>query len=166
VVAGVALAMLGVKALKILPNIPFAPGHKLVVLTPLYVAAALLTQSAMGATLTGAVMGTVAFFLGDGKYGVFEVLKHISPGLVADAAIGLRGARGGRVYWSVVGGLMGASRFLTIFLVTLFIQPPAVAFAMLVPGFTVHTGFGIVAGFVCFHVAREIDRRRSEVVPS
>ena len=31
--------MLGIKALKLLPGIPFAPGHKLVLLTPLYVVA-------------------------------------------------------------------------------------------------------------------------------
>ena len=39
VVAGVATAMLALKILKLLPGIPFAPGHKTVLLIPLYVVA-------------------------------------------------------------------------------------------------------------------------------
>ena len=45
-VAMVALAMLAVKALKVLPSVPFAPGHKLVLLTPLYVVASMRTIGA------------------------------------------------------------------------------------------------------------------------
>ena len=41
VIVGLSLTMLGIKALKVLPSIPFAPGHKLVLLTPLYVVASL-----------------------------------------------------------------------------------------------------------------------------
>src|SRR6185503_14156464 len=79
VIAGVSLTMLGIKALKILPSIPFAPGHKLVLLTPLYIMASLKTRSKFGATLTGLTMGSVAFLLGDGKYGIFEIVKHVVP---------------------------------------------------------------------------------------
>src|SRR5207247_304713 len=61
VIAGVSLTMLGIKALKILPSIPFAPGHKLVLLTPLYIIASLKTRSRLGGTLTGLTMGSVAF---------------------------------------------------------------------------------------------------------
>ena len=73
VIVGISLTMLGIKALKVLPSIPFAPGHKLVLLTPLYVVASLKTRTRIGATLTGLVMGTVAFLLGDGRYGIFEI---------------------------------------------------------------------------------------------
>src|SRR4029079_17662156 len=89
VIAGVSVTMLGIKALKILPSIPFAPGHKLVVLTPLYIVASLLTRSRGGATLNGLVMGTVAFLLGDGRYGIFEILKHVTPGIVCDLLVPL-----------------------------------------------------------------------------
>jgi len=43
-----------------------------------------LTRMRWGATLTGATMGTIAFLMGDGKYGVFEILKHVAPGVVVD----------------------------------------------------------------------------------
>lgn len=156
-IAGIALTMLGIKALKILPSIPFAPGHKLVLLTPLYVVAAMRTKTRFGGTLTGVTMGTVAFLLGDGRYGIFEILKHVAPGLICDLLVPLvtrGGRRPGAFVWSIVGGLMGAGRFATIFVVTLSVQPPAIAYAILLPGFLIHTTFGILSGLVCSPLVR------------
>jgi hypothetical protein len=166
VIAGVALTMLGIKALKVLPSVPFAPGHKLVVLTPLYIVASLLTRSRFGATWTGLVMGTVAFLLGDGRYGIFEILKHVTPGLVCDLTVPLL-VRGGRtpgpIVWSLEGALIGAGRFATIFTITLAVQPPSVAWAILLPGAAVHTTFGALSGYVSYHLVRAIARLRAAV---
>src|SRR5207302_753945 len=89
VISGVALTMLGIKALKILPGVSFAPGWKTVILTPLYIITPLLTRTRFGATATGTVMGVVSFLLGDGKYGPFEICKHVAPGLICDAIVPL-----------------------------------------------------------------------------
>jgi len=151
VIAGIALTMLGIKALKILPSIPFAPGHKLVLLTPLYIVAAILTRARLGAALTGLVMGTVAFLMGDGRYGIFEIAKHVTPGLFCDALVPFM-LRGGRVpgafAWSLAGGVIAAGRFATIFLVTLAVQAPSVAYAILLPGLSVHLAFGVFSGAI------------------
>jgi hypothetical protein len=152
--------MLGIKALKVLPNIPFAPGHKLVVLTPLYVAASLKTRTRFGATLTGLVMGSVAFLLGDGRYGIFEILKHVAPGILCDLLVPLVANKGRAsrrtLAWSIVGGVMGLGRFATIFTVTLAVQAPAVAWAFLVPGLVIHTTFGVLSGFVSAPLIRAL----------
>jgi hypothetical protein len=150
VIAGVTLTMLGVKALKILPSIPFAPGHKLVLLTPLYIVAALKTRSRLGASLTGLVMGTVAFLMGDGRYGPFEIAKHVAPGIICDLLVPVlvRGRRASASACCLLGGAMGVGRFATIFTVTLLVQPPALAWALLVPGLIVHSSFGVLSGLV------------------
>ncbi|MBK8252822.1 MAG: hypothetical protein IPK82_09155 [Polyangiaceae bacterium] len=176
-IAGISATMLGIKALKILPNIPFAPGHKLVLLTPLYVVASLYTKSRFGATWTGFTMGVVAFLLGDGKYGVFEVAKHVVPGLLCDLLVPriakrtllaqsseqtpdnkLNSTKGAWI-WSLVGGFIAAGRFATIFSVTLFVQAPAVAWAFLVPGASVHITFGVLSGYVSHHLVRAVAQR-------
>jgi hypothetical protein len=157
VVAGISLTMLAIKMLKLLPSLPFAPGHKLVLLTPLYIVAALLTRSRFGATLTGLVMGSVAFLMGDGRYGIFEIFKHVAPGVICDALMPwmLRGGRmPGGVAWSLFGGLIAAGRFATIFTVTLAVQPPAVAYAILVPGLSINVFFGVASGYVSYHLAK------------
>jgi hypothetical protein len=157
VIAGISLTMLAIKMLKLLPSLPFAPGHKLVLLTPLYIVAALLTRSRLGATLTGLVMGSVAFLMGDGRYGIFEIFKHVAPGVICDMFMPwmLRGGRlPGGIAWSAFGGLIAAGRFATIFTVTLAVQPPAVAYAILVPGLTVNVFFGVASGYVSYHLVK------------
>jgi hypothetical protein len=169
VIVGLSLTMLGIKALKLLPNIPFAPGHKLVLLSPLYVVAAVKTKTKWGATLTGLVMGTVAFLLGDGRYGIFEILKHVAPGLICDLLVPIavrKGRRPGAFVWSLVGGAMGFGRFATIFTVTLTVQAPSVAFAFLIPGLLIHTTFGVLSGLVSAPlIHRVIDRERPAAPP-
>jgi hypothetical protein len=157
--------MLGIKALKILPSIPCAPGHKLVLLTPLYIVASLLTRSRLGATLTGLTMGTVAFLLGDGKYGIFEIIKHITPGILCDLCVPLLTSGGrmpGGIGWSFFGAFVAAGRFATIFVITLLVQAPAIAYAILIPGLTVHCIFGAASGYVSYHIVRAVDRLRAE----
>lgn len=160
VIAGVSLTMLGIRAVKILPSIPFAPGHKLVLLTPLYVMASLLTKGRWGATFTGLSMGIVSFLLGDGRYGVFEILKHVVPGVLCDLWVPLlvaSGRRPGKLAWALVCGVIAAGRYAAIVAVTLLAQPPAVALAFLVPGLSVHVGFGLAAGLVVPALIRAFD---------
>lgn len=161
VIAGVSLTMLGIKALKVLPSIPFAPGYKTVVLTPLYVVARLRTRARAGATVTGLTMGIVAFLAGDGRYGPFEILKHTAPGVVCDLVVPAM-VRGGRtpgpVAWSLLGGLIGAARYTTIFGVMLLVQPPALAWALLAPGLALHTTFGVLSGWVSWQIVRAMQR--------
>ena len=56
VVSGLALCMTSFKMLKFLPGLPFAPGHKALLLFPLYVLAARLTHSRWGATAAGSMV--------------------------------------------------------------------------------------------------------------
>lgn len=163
VIAGIALTMLGVKALKLLPSIPFAPGHKQVILIPFYVLATMLTRTRFGATLAGLTMGTVAFLLGDGKYGVFEILKHVTPGILCDLFVPLlvgRGRRPGGAIWAAFGGFLAVGRFATVFCITLLVQPPAVAYAILIPGLTAYVVAGVLSGYVTFHLVAAAGRLR------
>ncbi|MGQ0504840.1 MAG: hypothetical protein ACT4TC_05930 [Myxococcaceae bacterium] len=154
VIAGATVSMLGIRALKILPSIPFAPGHKLVLLTPLYIVAALKTRTRLGGSLTGLTMGTVAFLMGDGKYGIFELVKHVAPGVICDLFLPLFGDKLGAVGWSLFGGFIALGRFATLFVVTLLLQAPGVAYALLLPGLTVHVTFGVLSGYVTHHLVR------------
>jgi len=157
VIAGVALTMLGIKILKLLPGLPFAPGHKGVLLIPLYFVAASMTRTRLGATWTGLTMGIVAFLLGDGRYGVFEIAKHVAPGLLVDLLFPLIAARRGAIAWSIVGLIAALGRFATITLIALAVQPPAIVYAVLLPGLAVHGIFGALSGLVTAPLLRALD---------
>jgi len=99
------------------------------------------------------------------RNGIFEILKHITPGIVCDLfvplMIRLYGTRPpGALAWSVLGGLMGLGRFATIFTITLAVQPPAVAWAFLVPGLIIHTSFGVLSGLVSSPLIRALAREK------
>ena len=168
IIAGCALTMLGIKVLKLLPSIPFAPGHKGVLMLPLYIAASRLTTTRLGGTVTGLTMGTVAFLMGDGRYGIFEIVKHVAPGVMCDLFLPLllrSGRRPGALFWSLFGLVLAVARFAMIFVITLALQAPAIAYAFLVPGLTIHSLFGFLSGYVSFHLIRGLDRRH-EAAPS
>src|SRR5215468_8772497 len=82
----IALAMASLKMVKLLPGVPFASGHKVLLLFPLYVLASRLPHSRWGGTAAGSIMGVISFLQGDGRFGVLEILKHVAPGLVIDLA--------------------------------------------------------------------------------
>ncbi len=168
IIAGVALTMLGIKALKLLPGLPFAPGHKGVLLIPLYIAAGFMTKSRAGASLTGLTMGCVAFLLGDGRYGIFEIAKHIAPGVIIDLIVPLLRSRrdsGGIVLWSIFGIVIALGRFATITAIAFTVQAPALVYALLIPGLTVHILFGLLSGIVTRPLVRALMKRQTESSP-
>jgi hypothetical protein len=160
IIAGIALTMLGVKALKFFPGLPFAPGHKGVVLIPLYIVAGALTRSRFGSTLTGLVMGTVAFLMGDGRYGIFEIAKHVAPGLLVDLLLPLMGdlRKRGVVAWSLFGLVVALGRFATVTVIALAVQPPAIVFAFLLPGLAIHATFGVLSGILTVPLLRALNK--------
>jgi len=110
-------------------------------------------------------MGTVAFLLGDGKYGIFEIIKHVVPGVICDLLVPIALKVPNAITWSVLGGVVAAGRFATIFAVTALVQAPAIAYAILIPGLTVHVTFGVASGYVTHHLiraVREIEKQRAD----
>jgi hypothetical protein len=123
IVSGIALFMMSLKLFKVLPGVPFAPGHKTLVLIPLYILAAQLTYSRFGATAAGTVMGIIGQFQGSGQYGVLSVLKHVLPGLATDLLWPLFRRLPRRVWvYSILGILLALCRLATEFFLALVLE--------------------------------------------
>lgn len=162
VISGVAVLMMTVRFMKLLPGIPFAPGHKLILLIPLYVVARRLTASRSAATLTGVTVGVLAFLSGEGRFGVFEVLKHAAPGLVVDLL-----APGGSssvvskriVVYSIIGALAGVASYTATAAIALLLQAPAATLALLAPFGLSQVLCGAASGPITSALVTAIDRR-------
>ena len=159
VVTGIALCMASLKFLKILPGIPFAPGYKLVLLFPLYVLATRLTRSRWGATSVGAIMGVIGFLQGDGRFGLLEVLKHITPGIVIDRCDPLirrlpRWAMG----YCLLGLVAAAARTTTEFAVVLLLGARAEIYIFPAVRLVPNLLAGVASGFVTVVVLRAFER--------
>jgi hypothetical protein len=164
VVTGIALCMASVKVLKLLPGLPFAPGHKALLLFPLYVLASRLTHSRWGATAAGSIMGVIGFLQGDGRFGALEIFKHVAPGLVIDLA----GPLVGRLpAWCLgycfLGLAAAAGRITTELMLVLLLGARAEVYlfpaAVLIPNLLA----GFLSGFVTIFVLRAFAGGDAEV---
>ena len=156
IISGISLTMLGIKVLKLLPGLPFLPGHKGILLIPLYIVAGRMTQTKFGSSTTGFTMGVVAFLLGDGRWGIFEVLKHVAPGLMVDLLMPLLGRTKKIPSLMVFGALVALGRFATTTAIALVMQAPSLVFALLIPSLLVHLSFGIISGIVTAPLLRNL----------
>ena len=159
VVAGIAVLMLSTKLARILPGVPFAPGFKVMLLVPLYILAASLTRLRAPATTAGLIVGVLSFLAGDGRFGVFEILKQVTPGLMVD--LGARWVRGGCVSTAACAGLgflAGAARAATILAVTAFVQGNALLYGFAALQAASRLAFGVVGGLVAAAVLKELAR--------
>jgi hypothetical protein len=159
IVTGIALCMASVKVLKLLPGLPFAPGHKALLLFPLYVLASRLTYSRWGGTAAGSIMGVVGFLQGDGRFGVLEIFKHVAPGLVIDLAGPLvRRLPAWALGYCLLGFAAAAGRVTTELILVLLLGARAEVYlfpaALLIPNLLA----GFLSGFVTMFVLRAFVR--------
>jgi uncharacterized membrane protein YgcG len=164
IISGLSLLMLTAKLLKVLPGIPFAPGYKITFLVPLYILAAELTHTRFGATITGTTVGVISFLFGDGRFGIFEILKHITPGIVVDLAAPLTKhwmRKPSIITFVILGSLCAFTRSTTMLAVVFFVEGNALLYAMV--GFQAASQifFGALSGFVTFYLVKSLGRLKT-----
>lgn len=150
-VLALCLTVMGLKVLQVLPGIPFASGHKNILIVPLFLYVAHATNMRFGAFAAGTAVGIVSFLLGYGKFGVLEIAHFALPGLLADLITPwLRATTpAGRLAQYVVAGtVLGLGRFAANFLAILLAGAPDVAFLLFAPLLVSQVAFGALSGFV------------------
>jgi hypothetical protein len=144
VIIGISLAIMGLKMVQVLPGLPIAPGHKNLLMIPLFLLAASLTHGRFGGLWTGLTVGVVSFMLGFGKFGLLEVAQFAVPGLLADLMLPfVRGRGWGRLLqFMIIGAMLGLARFAANFLVIVLAGAPWVAFVLYTPMLFSQLAFG------------------------
>lgn len=124
IIAGIGAVMMAFKLVKILPGVAVFSGAKAIFFFPLYILASDRTSTRWGGTVAGTVMGIIAFLNGDGRYGLFEVFKHVVPGLVVDLVWPtLRKFPRSIWLYSALGLVLALARTSTEFLMVLALAP-------------------------------------------
>ncbi len=157
IILAVVVAIMSLKLLQILPGLPFAPGHKNVVVIPLLLMASLATRSRFGGFSAGVAVGIVSFLLGYGKFGAFEILQFALPGLLADllAPVLVGGSGLGLlVRLAILGALLGLARFAANFMVLMLAGSPELAWLAFTPMLISQVVFGGLSGLVCVYVVK------------
>lgn len=152
IMIGIAVAIMSTKLVQVLPGIPIAPGHKNVLIVPLLLLAAGLTQMRFGGLWTGLTAGIVSVLSGYGQYGVLEIAHFAVPGLMADVLLPLVRPHSQK-WWhltqfALIGAAMGAGRFAANFLMILLAGAPEIAFVLYLPMLVSQVSFGAISAFV------------------
>ena len=159
IISGIALTMATLKMFKFLPGIPFASGHKALLLFPLYILASRLTYSRWGATAAGAVMGVIGFLQGDGRFGILEILKHLAPGLIIDLAQPwISRLPGWALGYCLIGLAAAVARITTEFSLVALLGARAEIYIFPIAKLLPNLVAGFLSGFVALFVLRAFDR--------
>src|SRR5262245_46327385 len=152
IMIGIAVAIMGTKLVQVLPGIPIAPGHKNVLIVPLLLLAAGLTQMRFGGLWTGLTVGIVSVLSGYGQYGVLEIAHFAVPGLMADVLLPFVRSQSPKwwriVQFALIGAAMGAGRFAANFLMILLAGAREMAFVLYLPMLVSQVSFGAISSFV------------------
>lgn len=151
VVVGITLAIMGLKLIQLMPGLPIAPGHKNLLMIPLFLLAARMTHSRFGGLWTGLTVGVMNFMLGYGKYGILEILQFLVPGVMADLLLPLiLGKKRALLFFQycLLGGILGFGRFSANIAVLFLAGAPPVAFALMTPMLISQVLFGALSGMV------------------
>ncbi len=148
-VATVAMAM---KAVQVLPGLPIAPGHKNILIVPLFLLAAARTETRFGGMWAGLTIGSVSVMMGFGKFGILEIAHFAVPGVLADFLYPLLAVAKGRLkrlaLFAIAGAVLGLGRFAANFLVILLAGAPDIAFVLYLPMLASQVAFGALSCFV------------------
>jgi hypothetical protein len=170
VISGLGLLMMSLKLLRVFPGVPFASGYKTIVLFPLYILAAQLTYSRFGATTAGLIVGLVGLLNGDGRFGVFEVFRHVVPGAVIDLLWPLFRRLPRRVWiYSALGVIASVCRVSTELLVGLCLGARWEVYLGLSFRLTTNLLAGILSGGVTYALlpaVQELEPVRGREVPA
>jgi hypothetical protein len=158
IVTSLVVMVMGLKMVKLLPGIPFASGNRLMLVFPLYFAAARYTRSRIGATWMGATLGVVSFLFGEGRFGVLEIAKYVAAGLILDLMWPLLRRRGGVVVYGAAGLLMGIGWFASTLLAAWLASAPGIFYALAGGMAISQFVFSVLSGPVSWALLRALDR--------
>lgn len=158
IILAVVVAVMSLKLLQLLPGLPFAPGHKNLIVIPLLVMASMTTRGKFGGMAAGFSVGIVSFLMGYGKFGIFEIMHFALPGLVADLLVPILVGSSGLlllIRLAVLGALIGLTRFAANFMILILVGSPALAWAVFIPMLASQLIFGSLSCIVCIYIVKK-----------
>jgi hypothetical protein len=156
VIFGLTIVVVSVRFLKVAEGFPLAPGHKNLVIIPCFIAAASLTRTRYAATQIGFVSGIINFLWGFGRFGVFDILQSMTPGLTVDLMIGLTRWSKSIFVYGLIGLVAGLARVTTVLVLSLLFRMPNAFYVALVVPTVFQCIFGALSAPISKYLVKNI----------
>lgn len=151
-IAASALAITLIRMVKIAPGLPLAPGHKSVLLFPVFIYGISNSEKRFSGVQIGSISGILHFSMGFGKFGPLGIIEFSIVGLVIDLMLRLPFKKTNLFYLMLIGGTCGIVRITIEILLAYTLLPNSelsIAFILVyLPYIISQVSFGIASGFV------------------
>lgn len=156
IIASFSIMVMLVRFLKIAPGFPIAPGHKNVLIVPLFILASRLTKTKTAATKIGFLTGTVHFAFGFGKYGPLGILQFAVMGIVVDGMMLLIGKSESTAVFALIGLIAGLTRVTAEIALMLLLEMPLEYYLLYSPYILSQCIFGASSAIVTKYLVGKI----------
>ena len=147
-----------IRFIKVAPGLPVAPGHKNVLIMPLFINAVQLSEKRFTATNMGFLSGLINFLAGFGKYGPLGPLQFMVPGLVIDLLSPIFKNSKSIIVFGFVGLVAGASRVAAEISLAYLVGMPQEFYLVYLPFIISQCSFGMLSAPVTKFLNSNIDR--------
>jgi len=147
-----------IRFIKVAPGLPVAPGHKNVLIIPLFINAVRLSDKRFTATNVGFLSGLINFLAGFGKYGPLGPLQFMVPGLVIDLLRPLFKKSNSIIVFGLVGLVAGASRVAAEIALAYLVGMPQEFYLVYLPFVISQCCFGLLSAPVTKLLSNNLNR--------
>lgn len=148
VVGASALTVTLIRLVKIAPGFPLAPGHKNILLVPVFIKAIHTSDKQFTGTKIGFISGILHFISGFGKYGPLGIIQFLLLGLVIDASMKIPGKPTNLLKLAFVGGMAGLTRISSEIILSFVLGMPRSFYILYLPYFISQVLFGAGSCFI------------------
>ncbi len=147
-VASSALAITLIRMVKVAPGLPLAPGHKNILVIPVFIHAIEKSEKKFAGVQIGSISGILHFSMGFGKFGPLGIFEFAILGGVIDLMLKLPIKKTNLVYLMCIGAVGGLTRIATEILIAYALGMSSAFFIIILPYIISQISFGIASGFI------------------
>ncbi|MBL4705762.1 MAG: hypothetical protein JKY54_14650 [Flavobacteriales bacterium] len=148
VIGASSLTVTLIRMVKIAPGFPLAPGHKNILLVPVFIQAIHGSNQRFTGAKIGFISGILHFASGFGKYGPLGILQFLLLGSVIGAMMKLMGKNPGTFKLSLVGATAGLTRISSEIILSFALGMPKAFYLLYLPYFISQILFGAGSCFI------------------
>ncbi len=148
VIASSSLAITLIRMVKIAPGIPIAPGHKNILMFPIFIYGIDRSKKKFSGLQMGFISGILHFSMGFGKYGPLGIIQFSLVGLVLDFLLMIPVKRTNLFFLLFSGAVTGLFRVSSEILLAYILGLPKAFFILYLPYIIAQVSFGMASGFI------------------
>lgn len=148
VIASSSLSVTLIRMVKIAPGLPLAPGHKNILLFPIFIYAIIKSDKKNAGSQIGLISGILHFSLGFGKYGPLSLIEFLLLGWIFDLAMRFSKKKTSLWFVMLLGGAGGLVRIFTEIALAYILGMPGTFYIIYLPYVISQVAFGAASGLI------------------